>query len=101
MSGFSELLSSIKREDEAFSVTLHDSWLQGRTAYGGLSAALCVEAALRAVPDVPPLRSAQSARDLIDAEAADAARSEQVEGRRQHSLPRAFEALVHVRRTFL
>lgn len=61
MSGFSELLSSIKREDEAFSVTLPENWLQGRTAYGGLSAALCVEAALRAVPDVPPLRSAQFA----------------------------------------
>jgi acyl-CoA thioesterase len=61
MSGFSALLESIKREDEAFSVTLPESWLQGRTAYGGLSAALCVEAALRAVPDVPPLRSAQFA----------------------------------------
>jgi acyl-CoA thioesterase len=61
MSGFSELLSSIKREDEAFSVILPESWLQGRTAYGGLSASLCVEAALRAVPDLPPLRSAQFA----------------------------------------
>ena len=52
MSGFSALLESIKREDEAFSVTLPDSWLQGRTAYGGLSAALCVEAALRAVGEL-------------------------------------------------
>jgi acyl-CoA thioesterase len=61
MSEFSALLASIHQEDEAFSVTLPESWLQGRTAYGGLTAALCVECALRAVPDVPPLRSAQFA----------------------------------------
>jgi acyl-CoA thioesterase len=53
MTVFSELIAS------DFPIVLTDDWLQGRTAYGGLSAALCVEAARRAVPDLPPLRSAQ------------------------------------------
>src|SRR6185503_8709392 len=53
MTGFSELIAS------DFPIVLTEDWLQGRTAYGGLSAALCVEAARRAVPDLPPLRSAQ------------------------------------------
>ena len=38
-----------------------DSWLQGRTAYGGLVAALALSAARRAAPDLPPLRTAQIA----------------------------------------
>lgn len=46
---------------EDFRITLSDDWLQGRTTYGGMSAALCVEAACRAVPGLPPLRSAQFA----------------------------------------
>ncbi|MEL7488707.1 MAG: thioesterase family protein, partial [Pseudomonadota bacterium] len=40
-------------------VDVPEQWMQGRTLYGGLSAALCLEAALRAFPDAPPLRSAQ------------------------------------------
>jgi len=59
MTPFHDLLSAIVAEGDGFGVTLPDDWLQGRTAYGGLSAALCVETALRAVPDLPPLRSAQ------------------------------------------
>ena len=63
MSGtsFQQLLAAMAQVDNAFSVTLPDDWLQGRTAYGGLSAALCYEAALRASDDLPPLRSAQFA----------------------------------------
>ena len=38
-----------------------DDWKQGRTLYGGLSAALCIEAANRSVEALPPLRSAQYA----------------------------------------
>lgn len=38
-----------------------EGWLQGRTAYGGASAAIALHAAMRAVPDLPPLRSAQIA----------------------------------------
>ena len=33
-------------------------WMQGRTSYGGLSAALALEAARRLADDLPPLRSA-------------------------------------------
>ena len=38
-----------------------DDWRQGRTLYGGLSAALCYAACERLVPSLPPLRSAQIA----------------------------------------
>lgn len=36
-----------------------EGWGQGRTLYGGITAALATHAALRAMPDLPPLRSAQ------------------------------------------
>ncbi|MBV9993258.1 MAG: thioesterase family protein [Alphaproteobacteria bacterium] len=58
MTPFSALISTLTDE---FRIALSDDWLQGRTAYGGLSAALCVEAALRAIPELPPLRAAQFA----------------------------------------
>ena len=50
MSGtsFKQLLAAMSQNNDSFSVTLPDDWLQGRTAYGGLSAALCYEAACRA-----------------------------------------------------
>ena len=38
-----------------------DSWLQGRTAYGGLSSAIALHAAQASEPDLPALRSAQIA----------------------------------------
>lgn len=38
-----------------------DEWLQGRTLYGGASALVAYTAAVRALPDLPPLRSAQVA----------------------------------------
>ncbi|HEY5336751.1 MAG TPA: acyl-CoA thioesterase domain-containing protein [Rhizomicrobium sp.] len=59
MTSFCDLLSAITRDGDVFRTALSDDWLQGRTAYGGLSAALCVEAAKRALPDLPPLRSTQ------------------------------------------
>ncbi len=61
MTSFIDLMSSIAEDDNRYRITIPADWLQGRTAYGGLSAALCVEAALRGVPDLPPLRSAQFA----------------------------------------
>lgn len=36
-----------------------DSWLQGRTGYGGLSAAIALHCAMQSDEDLPPLRSAQ------------------------------------------
>jgi acyl-CoA thioesterase len=61
MTSFGDLLSGMTQSDGAWRLTIPDDWLQGRTAYGGLSAALCAEAARRAMPDLPPLRSAQFA----------------------------------------
>ena len=58
---FSQLLAGIAPAGEAFTVLPGDNWRQGRTLYGGLSAALSVECAARAVPDLPSLRSAQFA----------------------------------------
>jgi len=37
------------------------NWMQGRTLYGGMTAALCHHAARLALPDLPPLRAAQFA----------------------------------------
>lgn len=61
LTGFSDLLGAIRQDGDHCSVVLPSDWLQGRTAYGGLSAALCLEATLRRFPDLPPLRSAQFA----------------------------------------
>jgi hypothetical protein len=36
-----------------------DGWLQGRTGYGGLSAAIALHCAMQSDEDLPPLRSAQ------------------------------------------
>ncbi|RYY26508.1 MAG: thioesterase family protein [Sphingomonadales bacterium] len=55
------LAARIMLPDGGFSVTVTPDWLQGRTAYGGLSAALALQAALELEPDLPPLRSAQVA----------------------------------------
>ena len=41
--------------------TIPDGWLQGRTAYGGLSAAIALHAAMHSDQNLPPLRSAQVA----------------------------------------
>jgi acyl-CoA thioesterase len=61
VTAFAQLIRAVETVDGAAVVDLPDTWAQGRTAYGGLTAALCVEAARRADPDLPPLRSAQFA----------------------------------------
>ena len=61
MTSFVELLASIVPTDAGFAVDAPPSWSQGRTLYGGISSALCLEAVHRAFPDLPPLRSAQIA----------------------------------------
>ncbi|WP_372519989.1 acyl-CoA thioesterase [Qipengyuania mesophila] len=38
-----------------------DAWMQGRTLYGGASALIAYTTAVRAFPDLPPLRAAQVA----------------------------------------
>jgi acyl-CoA thioesterase len=58
---FSTMIDAMTAIEDRFSIVLPDDWLQGRTAYGGLSAAVCLEATLRAFADLPPMRSAQFA----------------------------------------
>jgi acyl-CoA thioesterase len=58
---YSELIDALRTDEETVIATVGDDWKQGRTTYGGLSAALCLEAAARRLPEAPPLRSAQFA----------------------------------------
>ncbi|MBI1394295.1 MAG: thioesterase family protein [Alphaproteobacteria bacterium] len=44
--------------DEASSLSIPADWMQGRTTYGGLTAAISLAAVERANPGLPPLRSA-------------------------------------------
>ncbi|MFM2372601.1 MAG: hypothetical protein RIS85_2323 [Pseudomonadota bacterium] len=46
-------------DGDRFSLRGVDGWLQGRTMYGGASSFLAYAAARKALPDLPPLRSAQ------------------------------------------
>jgi acyl-CoA thioesterase len=59
MTLFSALLDTIRAAGDTYHADIPEDWLQGRTSFGGLTAALCLAAAERAVPDLPPLRSAQ------------------------------------------
>lgn len=54
-------LPKIERDKDDYRATLGDHWLQGRTAYGGASAAIALSAIKAAFSDLPPLRSAQIA----------------------------------------
>jgi acyl-CoA thioesterase len=56
---FTSLLSGIRGAGNSYHAEIPEDWLQGRTTFGGLTAALCLAAVQRAVPDLPPLRSAQ------------------------------------------
>lgn len=59
---FADLIAGAGQADGGLSLTVPETWYQGRTAYGGFSAALTLAAALRAGGErLPPLRSAQFA----------------------------------------
>lgn len=58
MSGIATILAAAERIDGGFRTTMPTDWLQGRTAYGGLTGALALHAAQGAAEDLPPLRSA-------------------------------------------
>ncbi len=53
------LLRSAEGGGGVFKAFISDEWLQGRTCYGGLSAALALAAARQTEEGLPPLRSAQ------------------------------------------
>ncbi|RDE06776.1 thioesterase family protein [Sphingomonas aracearum] len=61
MTSLPALLAAAEPVEGGFRAHVPANWLQGRTAYGGFSSALALEAALRCEPDLPPLRSAQIA----------------------------------------
>lgn len=46
MTEFTALMAGMIRSGEGWSVNVSGDWLQGRTVYGGLAAALCMQAAL-------------------------------------------------------
>ncbi|MCR9268856.1 MAG: thioesterase family protein [Hyphomonadaceae bacterium] len=61
MTSYTELLAGLHRNaDNSLDAHIPESWMQGRTTYGGLTAALSLQAALGLVDDVP-IRSAQVA----------------------------------------
>jgi acyl-CoA thioesterase len=54
-----QIIADAQPREGGFSATIPAPWHQGRTAYGGVSSALALEAARRLADDLPPLRSAQ------------------------------------------
>lgn len=61
MTALRTLIASLERSGDAWRGTIPEDWLQGRTAYGGLSTALALHAAQHCDVALPPLRSAQVA----------------------------------------
>jgi hypothetical protein len=59
MTDFSQIISGVQRDGDTWTADVGDDWRQGRTLFGGLSGALCLEAAKREFIDLPSLRSAQ------------------------------------------
>ena len=61
MTRYTELLAGLtRRADHTIDAHIPESWMQGRTTYGGLTAALSLQAAMELVDDIP-IRSAQVA----------------------------------------
>ncbi|MDO9336151.1 MAG: thioesterase family protein [Caulobacter sp.] len=63
---FTTLLAQLADQPDGSSLTVTDDWTQGRTLFGGISAAFCVAAGERTAAEdreggTPPLRSAQFA----------------------------------------
>ncbi len=54
-----QILDGFAPCDEGHKVTIPSNWMQGRTAFGGLSSAISLHGAMLAEDDLPPLRSAQ------------------------------------------
>ncbi|WP_174284582.1 thioesterase family protein [Sphingomonas bacterium] len=58
MRSLPQILAVAEPIEGGFAVDIPANWLQGRTAYGGLSSALALHAAQSSDVDLPPLRSA-------------------------------------------
>jgi acyl-CoA thioesterase len=61
MTGLKDIIDAMRPVEGGWQGSIPDGWLQGRTSYGGLSAALALHAAQQSDDDLPPLRSAQVA----------------------------------------
>jgi len=61
MTSLRQAIEALQPIEGGWRGTVPDNWLQGRTAYGGFSAALALHAAQMSDTDLPPLRSAQVA----------------------------------------
>jgi acyl-CoA thioesterase len=59
MTSLKQAIDALEPVDGGWRGTVPENWLQGRTAYGGFSAALALHAAQNSDTDLPPLRSAQ------------------------------------------
>lgn len=55
----SQIIATAATLEDGFRATIPDSWYQGRTAFGGLSSALALQASMQVGGEMPPLRSAQ------------------------------------------
>ena len=55
---YSALMNEAQYDGEQLMLSISSDWMQGRTTYGGLASAICLEAVERSMPDLPPLRSA-------------------------------------------
>lgn len=61
MTSLGQVIARLEPVEGGWRGEIPESWLQGRTAYGGLSTALALHAAQSSDEDLPPLRSAQVA----------------------------------------
>lgn len=61
MASLGAALEGLVREGDGWRVEAPEGWTQGRTLYGGMTAALCALAAARSFEGLGPLRSAQFA----------------------------------------
>jgi acyl-CoA thioesterase len=59
MTSLKQAIDALEPVEGGWRGTAPENWLQGRTAYGGFSAALALHAAQKSDTDLPPLRSAQ------------------------------------------
>lgn len=59
MTSLRQIIDALEPAGDGWRGAIPATWLQGRTAYGGLSAALALHVAQQADADLPPLRSAQ------------------------------------------
>lgn len=58
MTALRDVIEGLEPIEGGWRARVPDGWLQGRTAYGGLSSALALHAAMASDEDLPPLRSA-------------------------------------------